>query len=134
MKIFKAIILICLLSSTASFADDPEMQMIAKAQGYIDLLNGFYDMVKDTQVISESPEMTIIMQLRKMDDVYKDMGDRNQSIKELYAFLDKTDKPVIRNIVYTMLGDALKEMGRFEEAAEVLKKGINENIKAANQK
>ena len=46
--------------------------------------------------------------------------------------LDTSQNPTIRNAAYIMMGDTLKETGRADEAIEYLRRGLAENIEAAN--
>lgn len=45
--------------------------------------------------------------------------------------LQDSNSLAIRNAAYIMLGDTLKETGRADEALQLLKQGLSENIKAA---
>ena len=45
--------------------------------------------------------------------------------------LENSRNPAIRNAAYILLGDTLKETGRSDEAIELLRQGLAENVKAA---
>ena len=49
----------------------------------------------------------------------------------LKEVLDESRNPTIRNAAYMLLGDTLKETGRADEALEYLRRGLDENIEAA---
>ena len=52
----------------------------------------------------------------------------SRSLREVFV---DSHNPTIRNSAYMMFGDVLKETGRSDEAIELLRRGLNENIKAA---
>ena len=45
--------------------------------------------------------------------------------------LEETNNPTIRNAAHFMLGDALKETGRMDEAVVVLERALKENLRHA---
>jgi tetratricopeptide (TPR) repeat protein len=57
------------------------------------------------------------------------MDDYKNAIDFLQEMLEKTKNPAIRNAVYLMLGDNLEETGRPQEAINLLKQGLDENLK-----
>ena len=56
-------------------------------------------------------------------------GDYKNAIDFLQEMLEKTKNPAIRNAVYLMLGDNLEETGRPQEVINLLKQGLDENLK-----
>ncbi len=131
--LFKSLVFACAVSAALPTlaADDAETQHINRMRGFIELMHGFYGIIETTHMIADNPEMSAVLQMHKIEEIYKERGDRSKAIAEFYAVLEKTDNPTIRNTAYHLLGEALKETGRQEEAIKVLKKGLEENIKLA---
>jgi len=52
-------------------------------------------------------------------------------VEELRRVLENSSNQAIRNAAYVLMSDTLKETGRSAEAIELLRKGLAENLKAA---
>jgi predicted negative regulator of RcsB-dependent stress response len=69
--------------------------------------------------------------MQKIQEVYEERGEKARSTDVLKEVLEKSNNSTIRNAAYMMLGDTLKDTGRADEALALLRRGLDENIKAA---
>ena len=104
---------------------------IALMQSFLELMTDYYGIIEATHEVSADPEKAAIMQMQKIQEVYEDRGDKAQSVDVLKKVLEDSNSRTIRNAAYLMLGDTLKDAGRASEALEYLKRGLEENIEAA---
>lgn len=114
---------------TAKAQNLDEIQLM---QTFLDIVTQYYDVIEATYDISSDSEKAAILQMQKIQEVYEQRGDKAQSVEVLREVLENTDNQTIRNAAYIMLGDTLKESGRASEAIEILRRGLEENIKAAD--
>ena len=71
------------------------------------------------------------MQMQKIQEVYEERGEKVHAVEVLQNVLNETRNLTIRNAAYLMLGDTLKEAGRTDDAIEMLRDALSENIEAA---
>ena len=64
-------------------------------------------------------------------EVYEERGEKVHAVEVLQNVLNDTRNLTIRNAAYLMLGDTLKEAGRTDDAIEMLRDALSENIEAA---
>ena len=114
---------------TAKAQNLDEIQLM---QTFLDIVTQYYAVIEATYDISSDSEKAAILQMQKIQEVYEQRGDKAQSVEVLREVLENTDNQTIRNAAYVMLGDTLKESGRASEAIEILRRGLEENIKAAD--
>jgi len=117
----------CALSTPQALAE--ENPDIVKMSQFVDLMQGFYATIEAVHEIASSPEKSAILEMQKIQDIYKDRGDQAEAIKVLQGVLKRTDNPTVRNAAAIMLGDALNETGRASEAVKVLQAALEENIR-----
>ena len=116
----------------APTAKAQNLDEIQLRQTFLDIVTQYYDVIEATYDISSDSEKAAILQMQKIQEVYEQRGDKAQSVEVLREVLENTDNQTIRNAAYIMLGDTLKESGRASEAIEILRRGLEENIKAAD--
>lgn len=100
-------------------------------QTFLEIMNSYFGIIESTHEVSSSVEMSAIMQMQKIQEVYEERNEKARAVDILRSVLDDSQNPTIRNAAYIMLGDTLKETGRSDEAIEILRQGLSENIKAA---
>ena len=100
----------------------------AQTQDDLRLMQTFLSIMTDYFEITEK---AAIMQMQKIKEVYEDRGEKVRSVEVLREVLDKSSSPAIRNAAFMLLGDTLKDAGRTDEALEYLRRGLAENIQAA---
>lgn len=125
-------LLIALLFSTASQADEFDSSQLQQMQQFVDLMHGFLGIIDSTYDISSDAEKSAIFQMHKIKEAYEESGQKEKIVPTFEEILRSTDSPAIRNAAYFMLGDALKESGQHDKAIELLKEGLKENIKKAS--
>ncbi len=102
---------------------------LAKMQQFIELMDGYYDIIEAVQAISADPDKAAILQLQKIEEIYKNRGDRAEAIKVMKEVLAKASSQTVRNATAVMLADALNETGKASEAIAVLKKALDANLR-----
>ena len=98
-------------------------------QSILEIMESYYRIIESTHSISSDSEKAAILQIHRIQKYYKEMDDYKNAIDFLQEMLEKTKNPAIRNAVYLMLGDNLEETGRPQEAINLLKQGLVENLK-----
>ncbi len=101
-------------------------------QTFLAIMTDYFQIIESTYDIASDPEKAAIMQMSKIQDVYEERGEKARSADVLRDVLKDSKNPTIRNAAYMMLGDTLKESGRSDEALEMLRQGLDENIRAAD--
>lgn len=104
---------------------------LALMQTFLQIMGDYYEIIEATHDLASDSEKSAILQMNKIQEVYEERGEKARSTVVLKEVLEKSRNQTIRNAAYMMLGDTLKETGRADEALELLRKGLDENIKAA---
>lgn len=104
---------------------------LALMQTFLEIMTDYFEIIESTHEIASDSEKSAILQMTKIQEVYEERGEKARSTVVLKEVLAKSNNQAIRNAAYMLLGDTLKETGRADEALEMLKKGLDENIKAA---
>ncbi len=115
------------LLTPAALADDT--QDLAKMTQFVELMQGFYATIESVYDVASDPEKSAILQMQKIEEIYKQRGDRAEAIKILQQVMKSTDNATVRNAASIMLGDALNETGHASEAVKVLRAALDENIR-----
>ena len=119
----------CLAVAPGAQAQEPEdLQLM---QTFLAIMTDYFEIIEATHDIASDPEKAAIMQMQKIQEVYEQRGEKARSVEVLKQVLADSDNASIRNAAYILLGDTLKETGRADEALQLLRQGLNENIKAA---
>lgn len=119
----------CLFATPAAFAQEQEdLQLM---QTFLAIMTDYFNIIESTHDVSSDPEKAAIMQMQKIQEVYEQRGEKARSVNVLKQVLEDSDNPAIRNAAYMLLGDTLKETGRADEALQMLRQGLSENIEAA---
>ena len=108
-----------------------EQENLELMQTFLSIMTDYFDIIESTHDISSDPEKAAIMQMQKIQEVYEQRGEKARSTDVLMQVLADSNNTTIRNAAYMLLGDTLKETGRADEAIELLRQGLNENIEAA---
>ena len=104
---------------------------LALMQTFLEIMTDYFQIIESTHDIASDPEKSAILQMTKIQEVYEERGEKARSADVLKDVLAKSDNQAIRNAAYMLLGDTLKETGRADEALELLRKGLDENISAS---
>ena len=134
MSIFRKITIsivatLCIVAAPGAHAQEAEdLQLM---QTFLAIMTDYFEIIEATHDVASDPEKAAIMQMQKIQEVYEQRGEKARSVEVLRQVLADSDNTSIRNAAYILLGDTLKETGRADEALELLRQGLNENIKAA---
>ena len=134
MNMYKQIVIGALASILLAFSPAASAQSaedLRTMQTFLDIMDSYFGIIESTYEISSDVEKSAIFQLQKIQEVYEERGEKARSIDVFREVLNKTDNPTIRNAVYMLISDTLKEFGRTDEAISILQQGLDENIAAA---
>ena len=121
-----ASLLVAAPAARAQSADD-----LATMQAFLEIMTDYMDIIEATHEISSDPEKAAILQMQKIKETFEERGEKSRAVEALKQVLENSRNPAIRNAAYFLLGDTLKESGRSEEAIELLRRGLAENVQAA---
>lgn len=120
-------VLLCLcgpvLPATAAEAED-----LGRMQEFMAVMEGYYSIIDGVHAVASDKEKSAIQQLQKIEEIYKNRGDRAQAIEVLRDVIARTDNDTIRNAAAMMLADALNDTGQASEAVEVLRTALERNL------
>lgn len=108
------------------------MDDLGRTQAFLEIVTRYMAIIETTHEISSDAEKAAILQMQKLKEVYEERGEKARVIEELRQVLESSRNPAIRNAAYVLMSDTLKETGRSAEAIELLKRGLAENVKAAD--
>ena len=134
MRTFRKItisITAAMLFAVAPSAQAQEIENLELMQTFLAIMTDYFEIIESTHDIASDPEKAAIMQMQKIQEVYEQRGEKARSTDVLKQVLADSNNTSIRNAAYMLLGDTLKETGRADEAIELLRQGLEENIKAA---
>ena len=134
MRTFRKItisITAAMLLVAAPGAHAQDQKNLELMQTFLSIMGDYFEIIESTHDIASDPEKAAIMQMQKIQEVYEQRGEKARSTDVLKQVLADSDNTAIRNAAYMLLGDTLKETGRADEAIELLRQGLNENIAAA---
>ncbi|MGI9270634.1 MAG: hypothetical protein ACR2QT_02570 [Woeseiaceae bacterium] len=126
ISITAAMLFVVAPGANAQNQDDLELM-----QTFLSIMTDYFEIIESTYDVSSNPEKAAIMQMQKIQEVYEQRGEKARSTEVLKQVLADSDNTTIRNAAYMLLGDTLKETGRADEAIQLLRQGLNENIEAA---
>ena len=124
-------IVAAMLLTAAPQARAQSMDDLALMQTFLEIMTDYYQIIESTHDLASDPEKSAILQMSKIQEVYEERGEKARSTTVLKEVLAESNNQTIRNAAYMMLGDTLKETGRADEALELLRQGLDENIRAA---
>lgn len=119
------------LIAAAPAAPAQSMDELSRMQTFLGIMTDYMAIIETTHEISAEPEKAAILQMQKMKEIYEERGEKARVVEELSRVLENSSNPAIRNAAYVLMSDTLKETGRSAEAIELLRKGLAENLKAA---
>lgn len=126
ISITAAMLMVAAPAANAQDLDDLELM-----QTFLSIMTDYFEIIESTYDISSNPEKAAIMQMQKIQEVYEQRGEKARSTDVLKQVLEDSDNTTIRNAAYMLLGDTLKDTGRADEAIQLLRQGLTENIEAA---
>ena len=110
-------------------AADPNAAQLEQMQSLMKVMQGYYQLIEEIHEVAQDADKSAILQLQKIEEIYKQRGDRAEAIKYMRDVLKRTTSPVVRNAASVMLADALNETGRSSQAVEVLQEALENNMK-----
>ena len=131
LKVFTTTVTASLLLAftPAAFAQTPgELQTM---QTFLEIMESYFGIIDATHDVSMSAEKAAIMQMMKIKEVYEERGEKARAVDVLQEVLSDSRSPTIRNAAIMLMSDLLKETGRSDEAIDLLRQGLSENINAA---
>jgi len=120
-------VLLC-LSGTPMLAAAAEVEDLGRMKEFMGVMEGYYSIIDGVHAVASDHEKSAIQQLQKIEEIYKNRGDRAQAIEVLRDVVARTDNDTIRNAAAMMLADALNDTGQASEAVEVLRTALERNL------
>ena len=120
-----------LLLATAPASHAQSQDDLQLMQTFLNIMTDYFEIIESTYDVSSNAEKAAILQMMKIQEVYEERGEKARSADVLKQVLKDSNNTAIRNAAYMLLGATLKETGRADEALELLRRGLDENIKAA---
>src|SRR6056297_485728 len=119
------------LLAAAPVAQAQSTDELTTIQTFLGIMPDYMAIIEATHEISSEPEKAAILQMQKLKEVYEERGQKAGVVEELRRVLENSSNQAIRNAAYVLMSDTLKETGRSAEAIELLRRGLAENLKAA---
>ena len=119
------------LLAVSPIVNADEFDEIELMQAFLSIMTDYFEIIESTHDIAADPEKAAILQMQKIQEVYEERGEKARSVDVLKSVLEDSNNPTIRNAAYMLLGDTLKETGRADEALNYLRRGLAENLEAA---
>lgn len=116
-------------AAPAAFAGEAEFEMLGKMRQFIEVMQGYYALIDANHSIASNPEKAAILQMQKIQEIYKERGDSAEAVQVLRDVMETTKSDAVRNAAAVLLADTLKESGRATEAIEVLSATLERNIR-----
>jgi len=129
---FTISVTVAMLIVAAPVAQAQNQENLELMQTFLSIMTDYFEIIEATYSVSSDPEKAAIMQMQKIQEVYEQRGEKARSIEILKQVLEDSSSVTIRNAAYMLLGDTLKDTGRADEAIQLLRQGLKENIEAAN--
>lgn len=128
MMKFLAIALLTLSALTCMPANAAEAEDLGRMREFMGIMEGYYSIIDSVHTVASDREKSAIQQLQKIEEIYKNRGDRAQAIVVLRDVVGRASSDTVRNAAAMMLADALNETGQASEAVEVLKAALERNL------
>lgn len=124
---FIAFLLFAALGAPHAAAD--QAQELETMRQFLAVMDGYYTVIENVYEVSSHPDKAAIIQLQKIEEVYKERGELARAIDVLRDAVEHGKSQTIKNAAAVMLADALKETGRSDEAVKVLRQALAPNLK-----
>lgn len=121
----------CLLLAFAPVAGAQSPDELRTMQTFLEIMDSYFEIIESSYEINSHAEKAAILQLQKVQEVYEQRGEKARAVELFRDVLKQTKNPTIRNAVYMLISDNLKETGHTDEAIEMLRQGLRENIASA---
>jgi tetratricopeptide (TPR) repeat protein len=119
-------VLLAALAIPAAAAERPT-DLTTMSQ-FVEVMKGYFDVIERIHGVAADADKAAIQQLQKIDEIYKNRGERAESIKVLQKVVDGSGSATVRNAAVIMLADALNETGRGEQALAALERAMERNL------
>jgi hypothetical protein len=117
------------LTSTTSPAQ--EGADFERMTSMLSLMSGFYGLMASVHEAARDPEMSALIQMHELQEIYKNRGELRRVIPIYEGVLAKSENPTIRAMAYMKLADTMKKLGETDRAIALLESGLEESIERA---
>lgn len=93
------------------------------------MLERYLNVVESVHSIADDPEKSVIFQLQQLEDIYKKQRNFDKILDLYKSVLNKTSNQAVRNAVSMKLGQLLRRTGRGNEAEQLMRNALEENMK-----
>lgn len=124
------VLVLSALAAPLANAQQPQVEQLEMMKQFIGVMQGYYALIEQVHDIASDPEKSAILELQKIEDIYKNRGDRAEAIVVLRDVVETSPSPAVRNAAAFMLAEALNETGRASEAVKILQDTLTKNLSA----
>lgn len=118
------------LASPASLAQDGSD--LERMTSMLSVMDSFYGLMTSVHEAASDPEMTALIQMHEIQEIYKNRGELREVIPIFKNVLAKSKNPTIRAMAYMKLADTMKKLGENDRAIALLESGLQESIERAD--
>lgn len=130
---FIVVLLFAAMSSPAIFAgpfDGGDMSdRVERMQERLAIMEQYLTVVESVHAIADDPEKAVLFQLQQLEDTYRKQRNVQKIISLYQDVLKNTPNLTVRNAASMKLAQILKRVGRNDEAEELTRNSLNENLK-----
>lgn len=119
------------LTLTSTSALTQEETDFERMTSMLSLMNGFYGLMASVHEAARDPEMSALIQMHELQEIYKKRGELRKVIPVYEGVLAKSENPTIRAMAYMKLADTMKKLGETDRAIALLERGLEESIDRA---
>ncbi|WP_455220504.1 hypothetical protein [Kaarinaea lacus] len=111
------------------FDGDDASARVGQMQERLAIMEQYLTVVQSVHAIADDPEKAVLFQLQQLEDTYRKQRNVQKIISLYQDVLKNTPNLTIRNAASMKLAQILKRVGRNDEAEELTRNSLNENLK-----
>lgn len=102
-----------------------------KSRGRMELQHRGLELVDSVYQVSTDPARAAILQMHRIERIYREQRDRDGLMTFYRDVLNRTDNLAIRNVAYLKLSALTAHSTDFQGALALLEQGLEENLRRA---
>lgn len=130
-KIALSMAFLAALSVASPVSPAQETGDLERMTSMLSVMNQFYALMGEVHEAARDPEMTALIQMHEIQEIYKNRGELREVIPIFKGVLAKSRNPTIRAMAYMKLADTMKKLGETDRAIALLESGLQESIERA---
>ena len=105
------------------------VERVDRMQLRLKILERYLQVVESVHSIADDPAKAVVFQLQQLEDMYRKQRNPQKIITLYQDVLKNTSNQTVRNAASMKLAQILKRVGRDNEAEELTRNSLNENLK-----